>query len=81
MATATDGRRTDRHLSRGQEQRRGLVQPLVRRVVGRLALLYRWNGLMFDQIEKLKQEYTDKYVIVDASQPELARSPRNLMVR
>jgi len=28
---------------------------------------------MFDQIEKLKQEYTDKYVVVDASRPELAR--------
>jgi len=28
---------------------------------------------MFDQIEKLKQEYTDKYVVVDGSRPELAR--------
>ncbi len=33
----------------------------------------RWIGLMFDQIEKLKREYTDKYVVVDAAQPELAR--------
>jgi hypothetical protein len=28
---------------------------------------------MFDQIEKLKQDYTDQYVVVDASIPELAR--------
>ena len=28
---------------------------------------------MFDQIEKLKQDITDKYVTVDASIPELAR--------
>jgi hypothetical protein len=28
---------------------------------------------MFDQIEKLKQDYTDKYVVVDAGIPELAR--------
>lgn len=28
---------------------------------------------MFDQIEKLKREYTDKYVVVDASRPELQR--------
>jgi hypothetical protein len=26
-----------------------------------------------DQIEKLKREYTDKYVVVDGSRPELAR--------
>jgi hypothetical protein len=29
--------------------------------------------MMFDQIEKLKQELTDKYVIVDARVPELMR--------
>jgi len=28
---------------------------------------------MFDQIENLKRDYTDKYVIVDAKQPELKR--------
>ena len=28
---------------------------------------------VFDQIEKLKQDFTDKYVVVDASIPELAR--------
>jgi hypothetical protein len=28
---------------------------------------------MFDQIEKLKQEFTDKYVVVDRTIPELAR--------
>ena len=28
---------------------------------------------MFDQIEKLKQEFTDKYVVVDARSPELMR--------
>jgi len=28
---------------------------------------------MFDQIEKKKQQYTDKYVVVDATRPELAR--------
>jgi hypothetical protein len=28
---------------------------------------------MFDQIEKLKREYTDKYVVVDSQRPELAR--------
>ena len=28
---------------------------------------------MFDQIERLKTEYTDRYVVVDATQPELAR--------
>ena len=26
-----------------------------------------------DQIEKMKREYTDKYVVVDATRPELAR--------
>jgi hypothetical protein len=29
--------------------------------------------MVFDQIEKLKQEYTDKYVVVDESRPELLR--------
>ena len=29
--------------------------------------------MVFEQIEKLKQDYTDKYVAVDASRPELAR--------
>ncbi len=28
---------------------------------------------MFEQIEKLRQEYTDKFVVVDATRPELAR--------
>jgi len=28
---------------------------------------------MFDTIDKLKHDYTDKYVVVDASRPELAR--------
>lgn len=29
--------------------------------------------MIFDHIEKVKQEYTDKYVVVDGSLPELAR--------
>src|SRR5438128_1096351 len=29
--------------------------------------------MVFERIERLKQEYTDKYVIVDAARPELAR--------
>ena len=29
--------------------------------------------MVFEQIEKLKHEYTDKYVVVDARRPELAR--------
>jgi hypothetical protein len=29
--------------------------------------------MVFDHIEKLKQQYTDKYVVVDATRPELAR--------
>ncbi|NOY29622.1 MAG: hypothetical protein GXP28_05430 [Planctomycetes bacterium] len=29
--------------------------------------------MVYQQIEKVKQEYTDKYVVVDADQPELAR--------
>ncbi len=29
--------------------------------------------MVFDQIEKLKQDYTDKYVVVDGERPELAR--------
>ena len=29
--------------------------------------------MVFEQIEKLKRDYTDKYVEVDASRPELAR--------
>jgi len=28
---------------------------------------------MFEAVEKLKRDYTDKYVVVDASRPELAR--------
>src|SRR5689334_17817452 len=28
---------------------------------------------MFETIDQLKHEYTDKYVVVDASRPELAR--------
>ena len=29
--------------------------------------------MVFDHIEQLKQEYTDKYVVVDESRPELRR--------
>ncbi|MBX3411391.1 MAG: hypothetical protein KF708_01645 [Pirellulales bacterium] len=29
--------------------------------------------MVFEQIEQLKQQYTDKYVVVDATRPELAR--------
>ncbi len=29
--------------------------------------------MAFEHIEKLKRDYTDKYVVVDASRPELAR--------
>src|SRR5688500_10845887 len=29
--------------------------------------------MVFERIEQLKRQYTDKYVIVDASRPELAR--------
>src|SRR5215475_9515810 len=29
--------------------------------------------MIFDHIEKLKQQYTDKYVVVDESRPELQR--------
>ena len=29
--------------------------------------------MVFENIEKLKQDYTDKYVVVDASRPELRR--------
>ena len=29
--------------------------------------------MAFDHIEKIKQEYTDKYVVVDGDRPELAR--------
>src|SRR5262249_53700335 len=29
--------------------------------------------MIFDHIEKLKQQYTDKYVVVDESRPELKR--------
>ena len=29
--------------------------------------------MVFDHIEKLKREYTDKYVVVDNTQPELQR--------
>ncbi len=32
----------------------------------------RWT-MVFEQIEKLKRDYTDKYVVVDADRPELAR--------
>ena len=33
-----------------------------------------WKSTMvFDHIEKVKQEYTDKYVVVDGERPELAR--------
>jgi hypothetical protein len=28
---------------------------------------------VFDRIQQLKQEYTDKYVVVSATRPELAR--------
>ena len=29
--------------------------------------------MIFEHIEKLKKQYTDKYVVVDESQPELQR--------
>jgi len=29
--------------------------------------------VIFEHIEKLKKDYTDKYVVVDESRPELAR--------
>src|SRR5690349_16573721 len=29
--------------------------------------------MIFDEIDSLKQQYTDKYVVVDDSRPELAR--------
>jgi hypothetical protein len=29
--------------------------------------------MQFERIEKLKEQYTDQYVAVDASRPELAR--------
>ena len=29
--------------------------------------------MVFEHIEKLKREYTDKYVVVDLSRPELRR--------
>ena len=29
--------------------------------------------MVFEHIEKLKRQYTDKYVVVDATRPELAR--------
>ena len=29
--------------------------------------------MAFDQIVRLQRDYTDKYVVVDASRPELAR--------
>ena len=32
-----------------------------------------WMCRMFDRVAKLKQDYTDKYVVVDGTQPELAR--------
>src|SRR5581483_1312522 len=31
------------------------------------------TAMVFDHIESLKQQYTDKYVVVDQSRPELAR--------
>ncbi len=39
---------------------------------------YRHTGprpktMVFEEIDKLKRDYTDKYVVVDASKPELAR--------
>lgn len=33
----------------------------------------RLGAMVFEQIEKLKTEYTDKYVVVDPERPELAR--------
>jgi hypothetical protein len=32
-----------------------------------------FSHMVFEHIEKLKRQYTDKYVVVDASRPELAR--------
>ena len=65
-----------------------LRQTLIRRGASfRMAVPCRWffglmwpsaarlaaSGAMFEQIEKLRQDYTDKYVVVDATRPELAR--------
>ena len=36
-------------------------------------LLEKTRTMVSEQIEKIKQEYTDKYVVVDANRPELAR--------
>jgi len=36
--------------------------------------------MVFEQIEKLKRDYTDKYVAVDASRPELKRFAGNVGV-
>jgi len=33
----------------------------------------RWNAPMFDVIERLKSEWTDRYVVIDSPAPELAR--------
>ena len=32
-----------------------------------------WNAMVFEHIEKLQQQYTDKYVAVEDSRPELKR--------
>ncbi|MCH8839974.1 MAG: hypothetical protein IH831_04725 [Planctomycetes bacterium] len=36
-------------------------------------LLEKTRTMVSEQIEKIKQEYTDKYVVADANRPELAR--------
>ncbi|MCH7752773.1 MAG: hypothetical protein IH898_11540, partial [Planctomycetes bacterium] len=36
-------------------------------------LLEKTRAMVSEQIEKIKQEYTDKYVVADANRPELAR--------
>ena len=36
-------------------------------------LLEKTRAMVTEQIEKIKQEYTDKYVVADANRPELAR--------
>src|SRR5262249_1320381 len=33
----------------------------------------RWRAMVAEPIEQLKQQYTDKYVVVDPQRPELAR--------
>ena len=41
-----------------------------------IRLSFRWelrSAMISDRVENLKQQYSDKYVVVDAARPELAR--------